>query len=122
MKKIVLAIATLALTLQAHAELKITDPAKGGLLFGFLATMESPQNAGDGVLLVSADVSCALHKNKQVYCMSSEGGITGEIAEELYLSFSPKSEEQFDDVTVRRGHVACASIEESGKAPRYNCF
>ncbi|WP_413612317.1 hypothetical protein [Bdellovibrio sp. HCB-110] len=123
MKKVFLAFIALVLTSQAHASLKLQDERQGGLLYGFLTMVESAQNGGDGVLLVSAEISCTMHNNNnQYYCMSDVGGITGEIAELVYKSFPIDTEENVDSVTIRRGSVTCASIEESGKVPRFNCY
>ncbi len=113
----------LAFSLQANAKLNIDDSRQGALVYGFLATLTSPQNAGDGVLVVSADVSCTLHKSSaQHYCMSDVGGITGDVAGTLFESFSDKSQEEFGDVSLRSGAVTCASIEKDGKAPTYTCY
>jgi hypothetical protein len=123
LKKTFCTVALLTYSLTTLAGPKITDSRTSGLLYGFLTTIENAQNAGDGVLIVSADLSCSKHKiNEQYYCMSDVGGITGDIAKSVYLSFPEETEEIFDQVTVRRGSVGCTSIEESGKAPLFNCF
>lgn len=123
MIKVMMTALVFFLSMQAHAKLKIDDSRQGAMVYGFLSTLASPQNAGDGVLLVSAEVSCSLHKgNGQHYCMSDVGGITGDIAATLYQSFSKDAQEDFGEVTLRSGVVSCASIEESGKAARFNCY
>jgi hypothetical protein len=122
MKKILLFM-ILTLTFQAYAGPKISESSNAGFLYGFLTTIENAKNAGDGVLIVSADVNCSKHlKSDQYFCMSDVGGITGDIAKLVYESFSKNTEETFDLAIVRRGTVTCLSVEESNKLPRFNCY
>ena len=128
MNKIILALSVLLLSAQSYAGPKITDVRQGGFLYGFLTSIEDAQNAGDGVLIVAADISCTKHKSSDptavdsYYCMGEVGGITGDLAQLVYQSFKASTEEKQDDITIRSGTVACASIEESGQAPRFNCY
>ncbi len=122
-KKMSIYFALLTISLSAQAGPIISDSRQAGFLFGFLTTIESTQNAGDGALIVSADFSCTKHLlSEQYYCMSDIGGITGDIASIVYESFPEKSEEFFDDIIKRHGNVSCVSFEKADSAVQFNCF
>lgn len=128
MKWTLILIATIALTMQAQARVNIKDSRTAGLMYGFLSVLSQPENAGDGVLVVSAEVTCNEQKSSNptrsdsYYCMADIGGITGDIAQTVYESLGTKGQESFDDgITARKGQVSCSSVEASGKAPRFSC-
>lgn len=127
MKQTLILMATIALTLQAQARLDMKDSRMAGLMYGFLSVLAQPENAGDGVLVVTSEVSCNEQKStnptisNSYYCMADIGGITGDVAEKVYNSMTTKGQESFDNITVRTGNVTCNSVELSGKAPRFSC-
>lgn len=126
MKNVIFALLVASFSISAQA-VTVKESRAAGLLYGFLSTIEQPQNAGDGVLIVSAEISCTKHSaqnsvtSDSYYCMAEVGGITGDLAESVYSQLSKKSEENFDGITVRSGNASCFSVEAPGKAPRFEC-
>ncbi len=113
-------------SLSAHA-VTIKDTRAAGLLYGFLSAIEQPQNAGDGVLIATADLSCSkvISKSPVVSdsyeCTIDIGGISGDLAQTVFSQLPAASQENFDGISVRTGTASCFSIEVSGKAPRFEC-
>lgn len=126
MKNLIFTILVASFSFSAQA-VTVKESRAARLLYGFLSTIEQPQNAGDGILIVSADISCTKHTAQSIvasdsyYCIAEVGGIAGDLAETVYSQLSKKSEEVFDNVTVRTGTASCMSVETAGKAPRFEC-
>ena len=127
MKRVIFALFIAVISISAQADVTVKESRAAGLLYGFLSTIEQPQNAGDGVLIVSAEIVCTKHvaqskvASDSYYCMADIGGITGDLAESVYLQLPKKLEQNIDDITVRTGNASCFSVEETGKAARFEC-
>ncbi|MFN3698118.1 MAG: hypothetical protein ACK4VO_11830 [Pseudobdellovibrio sp.] len=122
MKKLLITSMILLFSAQSFASLRLTH-AEAGLVYAFVNTVSADlQNAGDGVLVNSALISCTKHEsNEQYYCMSDIGGLTGDIAKKLYNSMSKSTEENLDGVVLRNGNISCSSVSKNNKAETYKC-
>jgi len=122
MKKIFITSLVLLFSAQSFASLKLTN-AEAGLVYAFVNTLSKElQNAGKGVFINSALVSCTKHEsNEQFFCMSGIGGLTGDIAKKLYNSMSESTEQNIDGLITREGDITCSSLAKEAQAEAYKC-